>query len=217
MNKEEQREYDRLRYRKNPEKFKKTSKEYYYKNQEKQKKYSREKYKNRTEEEKIKQNKQRMLRYYKNIEKEKQKMRIYYERNKGRQKIKNKIYRENNKELIKKRRKEDYNKHKDSYIKRATIYRKNNPRSSLKYSLELQLSMNNVRKRDKNKCQWFGCNKNWKDGEIHVNHIFPRNEYPEYELVEQYMICYCKYHHALFHKARGDIKEYKLLRPKNRN
>ena len=90
-------------------------------------------------------------------------------------------------------------------------WRKNNPRSSNKYSHDLQDAMNNVRQRDKNTCQWFGCGLTFRQAPIQVHHIFPRKEYPDLELVEQYMICYCMNHHWLWHKYRGD--EYaKLLK-----
>ncbi len=91
-------------------------------------------------------------------------------------------------------------------------WHKNNPRSSPKYSLELQDAMNRVRIRDKNTCQWYGCGLKHKATQIHVHHIFPRKEYPELELVEQYMICYCVEHHAQFHAARGDLYS-KLISP----
>ena len=83
-------------------------------------------------------------------------------------------------------------------------WRKNNPRSSPNYSIDLQDAMNNVRLRDKNLCQWQNCGVTFRNAPIHVHHIFPRNEYPELELVEQYMICYCANHHWLWHQYRGD-------------
>lgn len=64
--------------------------------------------------------------------------------------------------------------------------------------------MNNVRVRDKNICQWQNCGLTHKEAPIHVHHIFPRSEYPEFELIEQYMICYCLNHHGLWHRYRGD-------------
>ncbi len=85
------------------------------------------------------------------------------------------------------------------------IWNKNNPHSSRRYSLELQLAMNNVRIRDNNTCKWHHCGLTKKETEIHVHHIFPRKDYPRLELVEKYMICYCKKHHRLFHSYRGDI------------
>ena len=69
---------------------------------------------------------------------------------------------------------------------------------------ELDAAIYNVRKRDKNTCQWYGCDLTCRDITIHVHHIFPRSEYPEFELMEKYMICYCWEHHALWHKHRGD-------------
>ena len=89
-------------------------------------------------------------------------------------------------------------------------YRRNNPGSSRTFSLDLQLSMNNVRKRDNNTCQWAGCNLTHREAPIHVHHIFPRSEHPELELVEQYMICYCANHHGIWHRYRGDEKAHFL-------
>jgi len=91
---------------------------------------------------------------------------------------------------------------------------KNNPRSSHTYSYDLQDAMNNVRVRDKNTCKWYNCGLTNRQAPIQVNHIFPRNEYPELELVEKYMICYCLNHHVMFHFYRGD-KYYKLLASQN--
>lgn len=84
------------------------------------------------------------------------------------------------------------------------IRRRNNPKSNRRASYDLQDSMNNVRIRDKNTCQWQGCGLTFREVPIHVHHIFPRNEYPNLELIEQYMVCYCANHHGLFHRARGD-------------
>ena len=86
----------------------------------------------------------------------------------------------------------------------SRIWRKNNPRSNRSLYPELQEAMNNVRIRDKNTCQWQGCGVTFRQTEIHVNHIFPRSEYPDLELVEQYMICYCPNHHSYWHRMRGD-------------
>jgi len=86
----------------------------------------------------------------------------------------------------------------------ARIRRKDNPQSNRRGSIDLQLAMNNVRRRDKNTCQWQGCNLTHRQVSIHVHHIFPRNEHPEFELIEQYMICYCANHHGLWHRYNGD-------------
>jgi len=83
-------------------------------------------------------------------------------------------------------------------------YSKNNPKASTSYTLEDQEAINNVKKRDKNTCQWFNCGLTHRQAEIHVHHIFPRSKYPELELIEQYMICYCAFHHGLWHKYRRD-------------
>ena len=66
---------------------------------------------------------------------------------------------------------------------------------------ELRHAMNNVRIRDNNTCRWYGCNSNKN---VHVHHIFPQSEYPELATIERYMICYCAYHHKVFHDVRGD-------------
>jgi len=84
------------------------------------------------------------------------------------------------------------------------IWRKNNPRSNRSLYLELQDAMNAVRIRDNNTCQWQGCGVTHRQTRIDVHHIFPRSEYPDLELVEQYMICYCPNHHSYWHRMRGD-------------
>lgn len=86
------------------------------------------------------------------------------------------------------------------------------PHSRKDLSLELQIAMNNVRLRYNNICQWQNCNKQGRG--IQVHHIFPRNEYPELELIESYMICYCKNHHSKFHEMRGDTY-YGFIRGNN--
>lgn len=83
-------------------------------------------------------------------------------------------------------------------------WNKENPRSGTIGSPELKIRMDNIRARDKNTCQWFNCGLTYKQVPIHVHHIFPRSEYPELELEEKYMICYCANHHGLFHRYRGD-------------
>jgi hypothetical protein len=76
------------------------------------------------------------------------------------------------------------------------------PKSRSKEDPILESIMNKViRKRDKNTCKWYGCGKKTT---IQVHHIFPQSEYPELKYVEQYMICYCKEHHKLWHYKRGD-------------
>ncbi len=91
------------------------------------------------------------------------------------------------------------------------IWNKNNPDSSCGENWELRLKMNNVRKRDNNTCKWFNCNLTHKETIIDVHHIFPRSEYPELELIEKFMICYCIDHHSLWHEMRGD-KYFHLIK-----
>ena len=69
---------------------------------------------------------------------------------------------------------------------------------------ELKNAMHVARKRDNFSCKWYGCKLTRKDIRIDVHHIFPRSEYPELELIVKFMICYCVYHHFLFHALRGD-------------
>lgn len=94
-------------------------------------------------------------------------------------------------------------------------YHKLNPRSNTNYSPELQESTDNVRKRDNNTCQWQGCGLTHRETIIHVHHIFPKSEYPDWELIEQYMICYCQWHHGLWHRYRGDYYANLILKSTN--
>lgn len=83
------------------------------------------------------------------------------------------------------------------------IWNKNNPHSS-GGNFELRLAIDSVKKRDKNTCQWQGCGLTFEQTTIDVHHIFPRKEYPELELIQRYMICYCVAHHYFWHKMKGD-------------
>lgn len=56
-------------------------------------------------------------------------------------------------------------------------WKRNNPVSHSYNDIKLSISMNSVRKRDNNACQWLNCKKILRN--IHVHHIFPRSEYPE--------------------------------------
>jgi hypothetical protein len=140
---------------------------------------------------------------------------IYYNKNKDLILYNVNKYRKENLQTIRLKKIEYYEKNKSKILERVKkyaienadkiiAYRKANPHSSRSYPLELQFAMNNVRKRDNNTCQWYGCGLTHHDIEIHVNHIFPRSEYPELELIQDYMICYCIMHHIKFHEARGD-------------
>lgn len=84
------------------------------------------------------------------------------------------------------------------------------PKSRSKEDPELEFIMNLVRKRDNNTCQWYACGKTPKETSIHVHHIFPQSKYPALKHNDQYMICYCKEHHKLWHYKRGD-RCYPLL------
>jgi len=142
---------------------------------------------------------------------------------KERDKAYRKIYKTINREKIKIRRKKhsqlpEVRKRKAEYWKihsqipevktrrreQARIRNKLNPKSNRRASYDLQDSMNNVRQRDKQTCQWQGCGLTFREAPIHVHHIFPKSEYPDLELVEQYLICYCGNHHAYWHRMRGD-------------
>ena len=112
----------------------------------------------------------------------------------------------------KEQQREYYQKNKEKIKKQMREYRKANPHSSQNYSLDVQDAMNNVRKRDKNTCQWQECGLTHKQVPIHVHHIFPRSEYPDLELIEQYMICYCANHHGVWHRYREDYYANFILR-----
>lgn len=127
-------------------------------------------------------------------------------KNKNRQKMNQKYLQKywSNPEVARLKRIKKYWNNVEHYRKKNREYRRNNPGSCRSYSLELQLAMNKVRKRDNNTCQWFECGLTHREAPIHIHHIFPRSQYPELELIEQYMICYCANHHGLWHRYRGD-------------
>lgn len=83
-------------------------------------------------------------------------------------------------------------------------YSRENPRSGMSYSYEEQDAMMERRIWDKNTCQWQGCGLNSRQTSIHVHHIFPKEDYPDLSAIPQYMICYCAFHHAEFHRFRKD-------------
>ena len=126
--------------------------------------------------------------------------RASYQRNKEKKLAYSKWYRETHKEYEK---------------KRHAKYQKENPRSNRSLPLDLQFAMNQVRKRDGNKCKWLGCNLTFKEAPIHVHHIFPISEYPELQYEQRYMICYCANHHGLFHRYRGDPYSEWITRKEN--
>lgn len=97
------------------------------------------------------------------------------------------------------------------YKLQQKTYRKTHPHSNSHYPLEMRFAMNNVRLRDKNTCQWSGCGLTSNEIEIHVHHVFPKHKYPEFGLIEKYMVCYCIKHHIKFHEARGDIQAVVVL------
>ena len=158
--------------------------------------------------------------YQKNKDIYKEKNREYYQKNKESIKEKTRKWSLENPERVRQNKKK-WNEINFQHVKQLKItwvlnnkqanveykreWAKANPRSgNSKDSIELQIAMNNVRKRDNNTCQWYGCNLTHRQAPIHVHHIFPRSEYPELELIEQYMICYCANHHGLWHRYRGD-------------
>jgi len=114
------------------------------------------------------------------------------------------LYYQKNRNKFRQYARKHRNKNRDRINEHKREYARNNPRSGTNYSIELQIAMNNVRKRDNNTCQWQNCGLTHKETTIHVNHSFPRSEYPELELIEKYMICYCRKHHGIWHEYRGD-------------
>jgi len=122
-----------------------------------------------------------------------------------------KEYRLNHPEII-----QNWRKNNKEHIKKYNeVYRQTNPRTRhYQDNIELQIAINNVKKRDHNTCKWYKCGLTHREAPIHVHHIFPRSEYPELELIEQYMICYCANHHGLFHRYRGDVY-YRMIKSKS--
>ena len=148
------------------------------------------------------------------------KTKLWHQSHPENRKKSNKKYNLKNKEKIHRYHKNYYNKYKekikhnnnDWYWNRGgrekafKRYEKN-PKSTWRSEYpELLEAIENVRKRDHNTCQWQGCHLKYQRGitSIEVHHIFPRSEYPDFELIEQYMICYCANHHGLWHRMRGD-------------
>ena len=160
-------------------------------------------------------NKEYFQKYYKQHKEELNKYKQdWYKINKKKHQSKCKEYYIKNKEVLSKKNKMWYQKNKY----KIAIKSRSEGRSGKKIPLDLQFAMNRVRIRDNNTCQWYGCGLKHKVTEIHVHHIFPRKEYPELELNESYMICYCAEHHGQFHAARGDyyhkmIKDQRKLIP----
>lgn len=221
QNKEKMKEYCKIWYQKNKEKVLKKTHDYYINNINKKTQYYK-KYREETEYNKkyYAKNKEQLLKnnseYYKNNkeilalknkqwrENNQDKIQKYNEENRMKRRLQAKEYRLKNKEKIKAYRKEfESRPERIAYRKK---WNRENPKSRCSsYPLELEISMNNVRKRDNNTCQWYGCGLKAREGiPIDVHHIFPRSEYPELELVEEYMLCYCLNHHVMFHKYRGD-------------
>ena len=186
---------------KNKERIKIRSKEYYLKNKKRILEKSHKNYEN---------NKKRYFVYTKKWRKENP-IRLRLNRKKNYQKrkehFKQKAHKIYYKDLEKSRayQRQWYWKNRDKRIQANQQYTRNHPRShSHTYSPQLEIAMNNVRKRDKNTCQWYNCKLTYRNAPIHVHHIFPRSEYPELQYEEQDMICYCANHHELFHRYRGD-------------
>lgn len=135
----------------------------------------------------------------------------YRKTNRDKLNEKDRLYRKNNPNIIR----EWKTKNKDHIEEYNRKYRLENPKSRhYQDDIELQLAINNVRIRDKNTCQWYKCRLTHKEITIDVNHIFPISEYPDLRYIEQYMICYCKKHHSLWHEFRGD-PYYKMIKSKS--
>lgn len=134
---------------------------------------------------------------------------MYYYKHHHRNKIEGRFRRyvriKNNHDEILQYGRRYYWKNVEKLRKRNREYARNNTRSGGSWaSLEMQFTMNRVRKKQNNTCQWYGCGLTSKQTLIHVHHIFPRAKYPQYETEEWNLICYCKEHHAEFHKAKND-------------
>lgn len=104
------------------------------------------------------------------------------------------------------RRKEINNKHNSTpeRIAYQKAWNKEHPRSFTGYAYETRLAMNEKRYIKDNTCQWYGCGLTFREVPIHVHHILPKSEYPEYETELWNLILYCGKHHLAFHVARND-------------
>lgn len=89
------------------------------------------------------------------------------------------------------------------------MYRQNHPIPSSEYHPQIRKAMNLRRKIDQNKCQWFGCIKT----KVEVHKIFPLSKYvQELSFLVKNLICYCAYHHLVWHQYNGDQGAVALIR-----
>ena len=135
-------------------------------------------------------NARRMEYYYKRQDKEKKNSLEYFYKHREEMNKQSLVY---------------YHKNKERLLQYNKEYLRKYARSSPEFPYDIRDSMFNVRIRDKNTCQWYGCGLTNKEAIIHVHHIFPRKEYPNLASVEQYMICYCWKHHNFWHKKRREM------------
>ena len=87
-------------------------------------------------------------------------------------------------------------------------YKKNPTMVGHSYPRDMFWAMYEARIRDKNKCQWGGCDKKAD----HTHHIFSVAKYPEFRHEKWNLISYCADHHAQFHEAKGDKSSAGLLK-----
>jgi len=185
--------YD-INYRRvNAEKIRQLSKEHYKKNRDKVLKRTRDYQKQNREQIKIQKRE-----YRKRTKERYMKWRIQY-------------YKKNKEKLLEKGR-QYYRDNKEKILKRCEIYRKNNPKAGGGGdNIEMRITMALRKRLDNSTCQWYNCGKTGKDTTIDVHHIFPKSEYPQYSIKLEYMICYCRWHHYLWHKSRGDKNSASFL------
>lgn len=210
VNKEKLRLQRKLNYEKNKDREQLEGRAYYWNNRERQLQLRRKRSINNKD--KVRAYDQK--RYWNNPEKYRFKQRERAKNNPE----KNKQWRVNSRNRLRadpkrlQRYKETVKNYKERNKERINenrrIWLMNNPRSATHRPLEVRWAMNRVRKRDNNTCQWYGCGLTNKQTVIQVHHIFPISEYPQFEDVEKYMICYCKEHHAKWHEMRGDSSHH---------
>lgn len=143
-----------------------------------------------------------ILWYEKNREKQSKSSKKRYEEKKDEISLYQKQYYIENKQKVIERVRKYYEDNKEYINTYKRMYLKTHPQVGVGFSPELRRAMRRVRKRDENKCKWYNCKSNSDNAVIQVNHIFPRIDYPELQLIENYMISYCVKHHLHWHYMR---------------
>ena len=76
------------------------------------------------------------------------------------------------------------------------------------YDSPVERAKKQARVRDNSMCQWYGCS--YKSEAVH--HIYSETAYPQWKSKLWNLICYCRDHHAEFHRAKGEINVAAFIR-----